>query len=196
MKAYYQKDIVELSYLDDAASVKKKHFIKAYKAARLQALTSKNIRSGWKAAGIVSYNPSKMLESSQLQSQPTHPSTPPPALEQLNKEEILTTTQQSFFRKISKTLERMNVEQALLQASNYKLNNQLEGLQSSKAKKRVEVNPNTQFANIEFIKKTQDEAKALEQHTQQKQPDLQAKKAAAEVLQAGMEACMIEWHLW
>ena len=75
MKAHYRTAIAELSYLDDAAPVKKKRFIKAYSQARTKALEPRGIRNGWKAAGLVPWNPTKGLKSSQVRIQ--RPTTPP-----------------------------------------------------------------------------------------------------------------------
>ncbi|KGY14678.1 hypothetical protein PABG_12449 [Paracoccidioides brasiliensis Pb03] len=68
-------------------------------------------------------------------------------------------------------------------------------LQQSKTKKKVGVDPNTQFINIERIKKAQEEATALEARKQLQKPEIEAKKAAAAALAAGLEACMFEWQL-
>ena len=75
MKAHYCSAIAELSYLDDAAPVKKRQFVKAYSEACTKALELCEVRNGWKAAGLVLWNPAKGLNSSQIQLQ--HSKTPP-----------------------------------------------------------------------------------------------------------------------
>lgn len=52
VKSIYRKEIADLATLDDAAPVKKNRFIKAYFKARIEGLTERTIRSGWRAAGI------------------------------------------------------------------------------------------------------------------------------------------------
>jgi hypothetical protein len=49
--------IAVLSSLDDAAPVKKHHFIKCYHLAREEGLTPKAIKSGWRTSGIYPWNP-------------------------------------------------------------------------------------------------------------------------------------------
>jgi transposase-like protein len=63
VKSQYRKEIQELAALDNSAKVKKERFIAAYKKARDGGLTEKVIRSGFKAAGLIPYNPNKVLLS-------------------------------------------------------------------------------------------------------------------------------------
>ena len=73
VKSRYRAQIAELAALDDAAPVKKHRFINAYQMARTESLNERIIRSGWKAAGSVPWNPSKALTSSQVIGRPTTP---------------------------------------------------------------------------------------------------------------------------
>ena len=77
LKTHYRNIIASLAYIDDAAPVKKLHFISSYKEACLKTFVPRVIMGGWKAAGVVPFNPSKGLNSSQLRIQPVHPKTPP-----------------------------------------------------------------------------------------------------------------------
>ena len=83
LKSCYRKIITDLAHLDDAAPVKKQRFLSAYNQSRIEALTERVLRSGWKASGLVPWNPDKGLNSSQVaQSPETSPkrlSTPPPS---------------------------------------------------------------------------------------------------------------------
>ena len=76
LKTRYRRYIADLAYLDDAAPIKKQRFIQCYKLARIEALTLRTIKGGWKAASISLQNTSKGLNSSQIR-QPPRPLTPP-----------------------------------------------------------------------------------------------------------------------
>lgn len=52
---------------DDTGPVKKIRFIQFYDQARKYTLTTRNIQAGWRGAGLVPYNPQKMLNSKQVQ---------------------------------------------------------------------------------------------------------------------------------
>jgi hypothetical protein len=58
------------------------------------------------------------------------------------------------------------------------------------------MDPNTKFANVEKIKEAQDLAAAEALRLQQRQPELEAKKTAADALQAGLDACLINWQAY
>jgi len=73
---------------------------------------------------------------------------------------------------------------------------QLETLKSQKANKRVAVDQNARFANIETIKKAIDEAKEQEAWIQARQPEIKAKKALDAALTATMESCMFKWQAY
>ncbi|OCK73137.1 hypothetical protein K432DRAFT_277318, partial [Lepidopterella palustris CBS 459.81] len=75
IKSRYSGQITELAMLGDAATVKKQRFIIAYNMACMKSLAERVICGGWKEAGLVPWNPSKALTSSQVVGQP---GTPPP----------------------------------------------------------------------------------------------------------------------
>ncbi|KAI0997010.1 hypothetical protein K3495_g11173 [Podosphaera aphanis] len=70
LKSKYRKQISDLSALNDAAPVKKERFIKFYHEAREEGLSDKIIRAGWKATGLVPFNPERVLQSSRVLQQP------------------------------------------------------------------------------------------------------------------------------
>jgi hypothetical protein len=78
MKLRYRTLIRDLSYLDNAAPIKKRRFIQCYEQTHEDVLTLRIIKNRWKAAGLIPYNPSKGLNSSQLQIQASasHSQTP------------------------------------------------------------------------------------------------------------------------
>jgi hypothetical protein len=55
-----------MASLSDTAVVHKLHFIQCYQKARTEGLSERNIRSSWKAAGLVPWNPQKVLGWSQI----------------------------------------------------------------------------------------------------------------------------------
>ncbi|KAF7564356.1 HTH-Tnp-Tc5 multi-domain protein [Pyrenophora tritici-repentis] len=66
VKRFYRQQIQALSYLDDAAPVKKERFITAYYHARERAITKRVIREGWATAGICPFNIDRVVNSSQV----------------------------------------------------------------------------------------------------------------------------------
>ncbi|KMU86935.1 hypothetical protein CIHG_04874 [Coccidioides immitis H538.4] len=115
MKAHYRSAIAELSYLDDAAPVKKKCFIKVYSQACIKA-----------------------LEPSQA-----------------------------------------------------------DAFRHSKIRKQVQLDPDSQFANIEKIGQAMEEAAALKARLQQCQSETEPEKTeVATALEAGLQARIIEWYAY
>jgi hypothetical protein len=53
LKQAYRKNVQNLIQLDDTAPIKKFRFIQIYDRARRSVLSSRTIREGWKAAGLV-----------------------------------------------------------------------------------------------------------------------------------------------
>ena len=76
-KRYYRAEIRKMATLNDAAQVQKLHFIQCYQKARAEGLSERNIRSSWKAAGLVPWNPQKVLESSQVMGAASNDPNPP-----------------------------------------------------------------------------------------------------------------------
>ncbi len=66
LKTRYHQQVDGLRSLDDESIVKKRNFTQIYAQARQQAIVESNRRAGFKAAGIVPFNPSKVLDNMQL----------------------------------------------------------------------------------------------------------------------------------
>jgi hypothetical protein len=64
LKAAY-RDQVERLYRGGANTVGKDHFTSLYSPARDKALTSRNIKAGWNKAGLVPFNPDRVLRDIQ-----------------------------------------------------------------------------------------------------------------------------------
>ena len=66
VKSHYRKQNSELAILDNAAPVKKRRFVKCYHHAQEEGLTTRVIQAGWRATGLVPYNPQSVINSSQV----------------------------------------------------------------------------------------------------------------------------------
>jgi DDE superfamily endonuclease len=77
IKHHYRKEIDKIAAYDDTGPVKKIQFIEFYDEARNFALTVLNIKAGWRGAGLVPYNPDKVLTSKQVLLGQQAPQTPP-----------------------------------------------------------------------------------------------------------------------
>jgi hypothetical protein len=157
-KSRYRAQIAALAALDDAAPVKKQRFLNAYHMARTESLNERVIRSGWKAAGLVPWNPSKALNSSQVIRQPTTP--PHQVLEpdteaivalrtplserhlyimsqQLQKTQNLNRDTRILLSKAGKALAQASSKQVEKEMVIKQLNAQLDVLKPQKPRKRV-----------------------------------------------------------
>jgi hypothetical protein len=92
VKSRYRNEIRALSALDDAAPIKKERFVVSYNRAREEGLSERVIRAGWKATGLCPYNPSIVLQSSQINSRLV---TPPPTQASVAASESMFTTPRS-----------------------------------------------------------------------------------------------------
>ena len=63
LKTRYHQEFDKLSSLADDLSIKKRHFIQIYAKSRFQAFNERNLRSGFRAAGLVPFSPEKVLNS-------------------------------------------------------------------------------------------------------------------------------------
>ena len=61
LKTSYRKQVGFLSLLTDSTPIGKRNFLRCYYKARLDALTARNIRSGWQATGLWPTNSTKPL---------------------------------------------------------------------------------------------------------------------------------------
>jgi hypothetical protein len=66
IKSRYRDQIANLSRYDDTAQIKKIRFIQYYQRARQEGLNPAVIMAGWRAAGIVPWDPRKVIRSSQV----------------------------------------------------------------------------------------------------------------------------------
>ncbi|KAG0636260.1 hypothetical protein HOY80DRAFT_1055092 [Tuber brumale] len=219
LKSRYRKEIADLAYLDDAASVKKCQFVEAYQKAQAETFTTRTLRAGWSAAGLFPWNPTKTLNSSQLHKScasdfetllrtPKHPQDIYYAVQRLGP---LTRDQQTVFQKAQKALREAAVRASILYATNERLRIQIDQLESKKKKRKVILDPNTIFANVESIKRSLEEAEKARGEAEAEKAKIAEKKAQAKAKEpsleeaalrtsrnlqkAQMESCMFQWEL-
>ena len=206
VKSRYRGEIRALSALDDAAPIKER-FVISYNKVREAGLSERIIRAGWKAAGLCPFNIGKVLSSSQVLG---WPSTPPPkprsqdtsdtffstlkssralckAQQILQQSETLSRGTRLILGKADKAIERANTQVAALESDNKRLQYQISQVnKNSRLKKRVKVNQNERFANVEVIKAAVDLAAAAAAKSAGKTPtktaNVQAVKEAATAL--------------
>ena len=70
VKRQYRREIEELSTLDESAPVKKARFLEIYARSRTNGFSVQTILGGWRGAGLVPFNPDKVLQSSQVRIEP------------------------------------------------------------------------------------------------------------------------------
>lgn len=213
LKSRYRSEISKLSSLDDASPVKKQRFVTCYNLARKETFTPRLLRVGWKAAGIYPFEPSKGLNSSQVQASKLRPSTPPP---QQETNPIFITPKSSRFidqatksirkksgekqalyqalHKAGHAIDSLNASHVALEHRNTQLQSQLDQL-TTKRRRKVPVNPNTQFANIDNIIMAKQAQAVLEAQEAAKQVRYDATAAARELEQQSFESLQFEWQI-
>ena len=85
LKATYRRELNNLSLLSDSTPIGERNFLLCYQKARERSLIPKNIKAGWKAAGLRPLNMAKTLMSRLLVENSNNDSVPAP--EDLIKEE-------------------------------------------------------------------------------------------------------------
>ena len=215
VKSRYRNEIRALSALDDAAPIKKERFVTSYNKAREEGLSERVIRAGWKAAGLCPYNPQLVLHSSQISGRPSTPPTTnqdaailetvfntPKSSQALYKaqqalllSETLSRSTRLVLGKAGKAIAAANTRAAELQAENQRLKYQLDSTRVTRSRKRVQVNPNERFSNVESIKAALDRAAALKAQQDSTTPEKEAQKAAAEVAARTLDSMCTQWQI-
>jgi len=209
-----------MATLNDAAQVQKLHFIQCYEKARAEGLSERNIRSSWKAAGLVPWNPQKVLESSQVMG--SRPSTAsndpnPPTLNHKrarSESELLKTpkkpqdlyeaaqtlnspsrTSRTMFRKAGKAIAELSVELANAKSTIEALRSQVQDPKKGQ-RKRVTTDPNQTFANVDSIQNAQKAVAAAEVAKKAKtKSDNELRMASEQVGSLRMEDMMFEFQI-
>ena len=215
VKSSYRDAIRALSALDDAAPVKKERFVTSYNLAREEGLSERVIRAGWKAAGLVPFNKKLVLNSSQITGRP---STPPPtdqgralletvlatpkssqqlkrAQQALLGSENLSRNSREVLTKATKAIALTNARAARLEAENQRLKYRLDSTKTTRVRKRVQIDPNERFANVEAIKAAMALAAAQEAESAAKNPEKEAEKAAEEAAACTLDSMCTVYQL-
>jgi DDE superfamily endonuclease/Tc5 transposase DNA-binding domain/helix-turn-helix, Psq domain len=188
IKSHYRKEIDRIAMYDDTGPVKKIRFIEFYDRARQFALTVRNIQSGWRGAGLVPFNPTKVLNSRQvklgqetsqtpskgrkraLSDDLSHLQTPynrkelEKTVEKLQITENMTRNLRMAFSKISKGFEELHAIRARDEMQLIGQKVIIDEVRAKRGRKKVAINPNEKFVRIKDIKeaqKAQDAKKAL-----------------------------------
>lgn len=199
LKSRYRSAISKLSSLDDASRVKKQRFVTCYKLACKETFIPRLLRVGWKAAGIYPFEPLKGLSCSQVQASKPRPSTPQPQqeinpifitpkssrlIDQATKSTRKKTGEkQALYQALHKAghaIDTLNASHVTLEHRNTQLQSQLDQL-TTKRRRKVPVNPNTQFANIDNIIMAKQAQAVLEAQEAAKQVRYDVTAAAREV---------------
>ncbi|KAI1002391.1 hypothetical protein K3495_g5811 [Podosphaera aphanis] len=175
LKARYRQLIESLSTIHDTASLKKQRFTNYYNDARHERLAVSQIKAGWRAAGLFPFNRQKGLRNRfTLPTLKQRPTTPEPSsckrkldeihtprkpadvhasLQNFRDKNELTRGTTLFMRKFTKSIGEFQAQLAEKTIVNDAQALKIERLSASKKRKRISVNPNTQFSDIEAIKK-------------------------------------------
>jgi hypothetical protein len=99
--------------------VKKIRFIEFYDRARQFALTVRNIQSGWRGAGLVPFNPTKVLNSRQVKLDQETSQTPSKGRKRALSDD-LSHLQTPYNRKeLEKTVEKLQITENMTRESPY-----------------------------------------------------------------------------
>jgi 4-hydroxybenzoate polyprenyltransferase len=184
LKSHYRKEVGFLNLLTDSSPIGKQNFLSCYAKARKEALSAKIIKNGWKATGLwpksiakpllsplllensnAKVNTSQAiqskLEASKIDSSLVLLSTPRKSTEiksQVARYQSLgksdPSTERILFRKIIKGFEK---QESVLADHSYKIQSLEVQLEKARPRKRMKVrtSPNSKFADIEQIRRTQ-----------------------------------------
>jgi len=92
----------------------------------------------------------------------------------------------ALLQKVARRFEQLTADVAYKEAQIYSLQSQLEDLRGPKKRKRVAVDPNTKFANVDLIKEAigeaeKEEARAKAKETKSRPERVSARKAKANI---------------
>jgi hypothetical protein len=224
LKARYRVELGRLASIDDSAPVKKRNFIEIYAKARQEALISRNIRAGFRAAGIVPFAPEVVLNRLQIERVSTPLLYSPPHVQEVEnalsipakRKKITTPTNsrdlsaiarqfvmkspsrfalQTLVRKASKTIDRLHHDKALLYAENKRFYAQIEKLRPLK-RVRVQKDANDAFLDVQNIAAAKAIASARQLLFDGKESEREAKKSADALQNRQIEELCTSWDLF
>jgi len=101
----------------------------------------------------------------------------------------------TLLNKTSKAFSCLTTQHALIQASNQQLRQQIKDLKDKRKKRKVQVDPNLQFVNIESITQAMEEAAVQEARIQARKPQEEARRTSAALIAVHMKRFMSEWQV-
>jgi hypothetical protein len=198
-------------------------FIQYYNNARNEGLSPSNIRSGWRAAGLYPWGPQRVLRSSQVTQISQNAPQEPQALEtqpickrkasltldiitpqnrrqlQANLDLIsesyeLPQVARILFQKTGKGFDALHVREAQQTQQISRFSERIKQMDHKKQKK-VAVDPNDGFADIEKIA-TAHRAVAAQAKAWQRQNSVRARRLASNrMIEGRMEDYMVNWQI-
>ncbi|KAF7524655.1 hypothetical protein G7054_g11351 [Neopestalotiopsis clavispora] len=156
LKTAYKKELGNVDQWDASTVVGKRNFLICYGKARKAALTKKNIISSWKWTGLWPVSMAKPLMSPLLLENSKTPAKQAGEGHKglFSKLDIDTPTQRLLFRKVQKGFDGKAYELAVAHRKIEVLQAQVDASRARKRRK-VRISPNSKFADIEAIRKTQ-----------------------------------------
>jgi hypothetical protein len=100
-----------------------------------------------------------------------------------------------YFEKTGKALAAANIRAAELETQNKRLNSQLEALKPQQPRKKVRVDPNQRFADIDTIMVAVQASRLLEAQRDANAEEHAAERVAAEVAAQTLQSMCTEWQL-
>lgn len=158
--------------------MKKERFISCYNAAREEGFSQRVIRAGWRATGLVPFNPDQVLSSSQISTRPATPPAPQrqqsaspelfltprkhsdfyEAYQRLLKSESLSRNARALIGKCGRSILRSDAREAHLEMRLQNAETRLDEFENASSKKRKRIDPNQRFHDAESIKAAIDQA--------------------------------------
>ena len=97
--------------------------------------------------------------------------------------------------KAGKAIAEANTRAAQLEAENQRLKYQLDSFKITRSRKRVQINTNERFSNIESIKAAIDRAAALQAQEATTTPEKEAEHAATIAAAQTLNSMCTEWQI-
>jgi hypothetical protein len=97
--------------------------------------------------------------------------------------------------KAGKAIARANSRAAQLESANQRLQYQLDRIKDKRVRKRVQIDPNERFANVEVIKAAIDQAAVIEAQNSIRDHEQGARAAAAAAAALTLSSMCTQWQI-
>jgi succinate dehydrogenase/fumarate reductase-like Fe-S protein len=115
-------------------------------------------------------------------------------IQNLDNRHVTERETRAILKKAGKRIGQFTAQNAVCESKIYSLESKIEELQGLKTRKRVVVDLNIRFANIDAIKKGIDEAAEQKARIKARQLEKEVKRTADELAKAKMQDFMFEWQ--